>query len=669
LWGLALPDIFLSYSREDQAVAKRFADGFGHAGFSVWWDQTLNPGEAYDRVTEKALREAKAVAVLWSKKSVDSHWVRAEATQAHSNGTLVPVMIEPCTRPIMFELTHTVDLSHWKGDLNDKDWQSYVAGVRRFVDKDASVAAVRSPVPARARPLSMRAIAIAVVALLVAGAGIWMFSHKSAERAASVTAAAAPAVAEVTLAVLPFANLSSDPEQEYFSDGLTEELLNQLAQVKALRVTGRTSSFSFKGKNEDLREIGRKLGVANLLEGSVRKEGRNLRITAQLIQARDGTHLWSKTYDHELSGVFALQEEIAKDVTKALSITLDVGDLPRAKGGTTNVEAYDKYLRATGTAGVGGRADLLQTVQLLREVVAMDPTFIQAWFELNGLLGPLASRMPENAVAIRQEQLAVTARIETLPLDEQLARRFHAAQSWEKRKWADAVAAIAQPGPDNYSIALILRSVGRNSDAVPHLQRLVQTDPLVLAYSAELQLALYALGRIAEGNAEFKRGATLSGDANDKDYAELINMWVNKDVDPKVGKARLKTFLQQAGNGYPHGFATLADKLDDDKVVRAALHQVFDDPANQIWLFMLPIAQLADHLGDKDLALAAIRRAFVDMHSAWAPALWAYYETDLRADPRFKDILREIGLADYFRSSGNWGDYCKPVGANDFECH
>ncbi|HEY6434826.1 MAG TPA: LpqB family beta-propeller domain-containing protein [Acetobacteraceae bacterium] len=136
-----MPDIFLSYSRDDQATARLFAEGFEREGFSVWWDATLNPGEAFDQVTEKALREAKAVVVLWTKKSVDSRWVRAEAMQANDNKTLVPVMIEPCKRPIMFELTHTADLSQWTGDRKDAAWQSFVAGVRLFVERGGPVPA------------------------------------------------------------------------------------------------------------------------------------------------------------------------------------------------------------------------------------------------------------------------------------------------------------------------------------------------------------------------------------------------------------------------------------------------------------------------------------------------------------------------------------------------
>jgi Tol biopolymer transport system component len=148
--GSRLPDIFLSYSRDDQATARLFAEGFEREGFSIWWDATLNPGEAFDQVTEKALRDAKAVVVLWSKKSVDSRWVRAEATQANDNKTLVPVMIEPCKRPIMFELTHTADLSQWTGDRKDNAWQSFLTGVRLFVERGGSVPAA-SPAASTSR--------------------------------------------------------------------------------------------------------------------------------------------------------------------------------------------------------------------------------------------------------------------------------------------------------------------------------------------------------------------------------------------------------------------------------------------------------------------------------------------------------------------------------------
>ncbi|MES2604239.1 MAG: toll/interleukin-1 receptor domain-containing protein, partial [Pseudomonadota bacterium] len=143
-----MTDIFLSYNREDQAIARHFAEGFERAGFSVWWDVTLKSGEDFDQVTEQALEVAKAVVVLWSKKSVASRWVRAEATQADRNKTLVPVTIEPCKRPIMFELKQTADLSHWDGDADDPVWLSFVSDVQQFVMRDRPAGAVdNTPTP------------------------------------------------------------------------------------------------------------------------------------------------------------------------------------------------------------------------------------------------------------------------------------------------------------------------------------------------------------------------------------------------------------------------------------------------------------------------------------------------------------------------------------------
>jgi Tol biopolymer transport system component len=165
-----MADLFISYSREDQGIARRFAEGFEHAGLTVWWDQSLNPGEAFDQVTEQALEEARAVIVLWSKASVSSRWVRAEATQANATGMLVPVMVEPCKRPIMFELTHTADLSHWKGNQDDPAWQAFVAGVQRFVQRrgsGGSAIAPGSPGASAGKPRrSLRERLLAVAATL-----------------------------------------------------------------------------------------------------------------------------------------------------------------------------------------------------------------------------------------------------------------------------------------------------------------------------------------------------------------------------------------------------------------------------------------------------------------------------------------------------------------------
>ena len=187
-----MPDIFLSYSREDQATARRFAEGLQREGFKVWWDQALNAGESFDQVTERTLKEAKAVVVLWTRRSVQSRWVRSEATLADRYGTLVPAMLEPCDRPIMFELTHTADLTGWSGDAMDPRWQSFIAGIRRMVPGGVAANAPEIPAaPARSlqqwngKPLRWVGIAIALFVAL--GLGWWLMRDSGGVSTASAS--------------------------------------------------------------------------------------------------------------------------------------------------------------------------------------------------------------------------------------------------------------------------------------------------------------------------------------------------------------------------------------------------------------------------------------------------------------------------------------------------
>ena len=193
---MTAPDVFLSYNREDSDTARRFAEGLEREGFAVWWDQRLRSGEAYDEVTENALRSAKAVVVLWSPRSVVSRWVRAEATIADRCKTLVPVMIEPCERPIMFELTQTAELGHWTGDARDKAWLALLSDVQRFVAKGDAVAPV-APAPT--------------------------------PTAAPTAAAGKPHATRPSVAILPFTNRSAERADEVFAGGMGEDIAAALS--------------------------------------------------------------------------------------------------------------------------------------------------------------------------------------------------------------------------------------------------------------------------------------------------------------------------------------------------------------------------------------------------------------------------------------------------------
>ncbi len=179
--------------------------------------------------------------------------------------------------------------------------------------------------------------------------------------------------------MLPFVNMSSDPEQEYFSDGITEEILNRLAKIRQLQVAARTSVFSFKGQNQDVREIGELLGVGTILEGSVRRDGEQVRITAQLIRTNDGFHLWSETYDRKLENIFAIQDDIASQIATALEISLGINE--SEKDGSTklvNPQVYDLYLRARALHRNRGEG-LLEAVKLFRQALDIDPDYAPAW--------------------------------------------------------------------------------------------------------------------------------------------------------------------------------------------------------------------------------------------------------------------------------------------------
>ncbi|MEE9579015.1 MAG: hypothetical protein V3W24_05510, partial [Gemmatimonadota bacterium] len=216
--------------------------------------------------------------------------------------------------------------------------------------------------------------------LLVAGAAVAYVSRGSEPEEPETGVPPTLAIDPRSIAVLPFVNMSGDPDNEYFSDGLSEELLNALAGVPELKVAAHTSSFAYKGRNEDVRTIARDLGVATILEGSVRRSGNQVRITVQFIKADDGYHLWSESYDRELEDIFAIQEEIARAITEKLQVQLAGGDERLVKRATADVEAYDYYLRGRyGLSMANSEESLRRAIRLFEQAVGRDSTYAAAY--------------------------------------------------------------------------------------------------------------------------------------------------------------------------------------------------------------------------------------------------------------------------------------------------
>ncbi len=375
----AAPDIFLSYNREDQATARRFAEAFERQGFKVWWDATLRSGEAYDEVTESALRTAKAVVVLWSKRSVVSRWVRAEATLADRNKTLVPAMIELCDRPIMFELTQTADLSSWRGVANDPAWLAFLTDVARFVERekppahDTSAAntlagATRGPESAAAAPAGVTAARAADT-----GASVAIGSVPSASAAPAPTGERGDAP---SLAVLPFTNRSGLPEDDVFAIGMVEDIIDALSRGVYVRVIASAATARFRtGAIPDLEALSRQLGVRYILEGNVRRMGGNLRVTAQLVDAVTGAILWTQRFVRPLTERAALQEELVLDVASHLNTQVYHIEIARALKKPGDLTAWEAVMRAVAAIRTLNAEKISGFVEEARRCVALAPDY------------------------------------------------------------------------------------------------------------------------------------------------------------------------------------------------------------------------------------------------------------------------------------------------------
>jgi TolB-like protein len=535
-------------------------------------------------------------------------------------------------------------------------------------------------------------LTIITLLFVLGGGAFWSYqrTNEGANDAAPTTANAtgAPTSSAVSdarpsVAVLPFADLSQAHDQEYLGDGLAEEILNQLAQVPALRLVGRTSSFSFKGKNEDLRTIGATLGVANLLEGSVRKDGDQLRITAQLVRASDGTHLWSKTYAREMRDVFKVQDEIARDVTQALSVKLDAVTLNRAQGGTTNIDAYDRYLRwrQLVLADQLSAKDERQRVQLAREAVAFDPKFVLAWDALAISLKELAGWVDgAQAAQLRTEAEQIRSRIAQLAPDHWSVKRERAYSLWREGKRAEAIAVakeIKDSGPPTlehaYPYANLIFAVGHLDETVALDEQLRAIEPLARYVSTSLQYDYTAARRYDEAEAEYRRSLALEGGDLQPAWAAFLRTLAHKDADLKALRELHRQLVQDFGDSISPYFRDLGAVLHDRDAMLAILRNAAADPAYRV---DFDIGYVADALGEADLAAAELRKSmegrqgFKEGHMPYAEyfTLWMAPYSGLRAHPEFKKLLIETGLADYWRQTGKWGDGCRPVGGDDFQC-
>lgn len=546
--SLTTPDIFISYAHADEPVARRFAVALADEGLNVWWDAALRSGEAWDEVLEAALRGAKAVVVLWSPRSAVSRWVRAEATIADRQKTLVPATIEPCERPIMFELTQTADLSRWVGDRGDPAWQGFVADLWRTLERaseKAGSAAPPAPIPVTASPPG----------------------HGSSGARLHHT--------RPSIAIMPFTNRSEERADAVFAGGMGEDIAGALSLGRGLRVISQGATMAYLGRGVDLRRIGEDLGAKYIMEGNVRRVGPALRVTAQLVEAENGAILWTQKFDRPLEELAELQEELVEELAAHLGVQISRIEMERAlrKPGDINaweamMRSWAAYARFTPESMEVAQAEARRAVELAPDYAVARGTLAMGLALLYAVNGARDRGMIEEAVSHAELALALNPNHATVLF--QVVNTFGNAGRWDEALPLAQRAVEINPNliDARQSLALVLIHFERYEEALFHLAEGDRLSPR--AFQQVLALghrcwALYGMGRIEEALA-------------------VVSEYLARDQNNRFPLMTRAMLLQQLG------------RFDDARLAIRQLRKAIPEGSLGYWLSLVTSSYLPDAL-------------------------------------------------------------------------
>ena len=630
-----MSDVFVSYKAEDRRRVKPLVDALEAEGYSVWWDEQIGGGATWRHTIEAELSTAKCVIVAWSKRSVgeEGGFVQDEATRAQQRHVYVPVLIDKVHLPLGFGETQALSLAGWHGDRSDRRYQAILAAVQRNIGAKPRARA-RPIAPARVDRRTVIAGG-AVAAVAVGGVGLWELLKPSAASASG------------SIAVLPFSNMSGDPSQAYFSDGIAEEIRSALTRINGLKVAGSTSSEAVR--NEDAQTAARKLDVTNILTGSVRQSPSTIRVSAELIDGRTGLDKWSQDYDRSPGDAIKIQTDIAQSVAAALSATL--GAVSRAAldvGGTSNFAAQDLLLKAKAQLKAeDSEASLRKVIGLLDSATTLDPKFADAYATKAKALADLygyytagggfeGGYRQSEAVARLAVSLAPDLASGHMALGYILLSQLdvgRAAKEYERGH------SLAGGNVDDLTpYGNFLQVLGRPDSAIDVARQVQNADPL--------NPAGYAIEASAQAQAR-RLAPSLQA------YSKLLDLAPNR----LQSRAFYAMTLMDAGkpdeavaefNQLPPdylfrllGESVLYWRQGNHPVSEAALNQAkrkFGDAANYQY------AEIYAQRGEKDEAFAALERGWTFRD----PGL-AYMKSDqwldpIRSDPRFSALLARMNF-------------------------
>ena len=500
---------------------------------------------------------------------------------------------------------------------------------------------------------------------------------EAARSAASSTAGA------ISIAVLPFANLSGDPSQEFFSDGITEEITSALARVPDLRVVARTSAYQFRDQNRDIQSIGQQLHATHFIEGSVRKAGDRVRITAQLIKADDGTHIWTDNFDRDLTDIFAIQEDIARAIATSLRMPLGLAPGDSLVRGTQNVGIYQDYLQAKTwyrDRTVLGRGPFLE---ILESVVARDPGFAPAWATLSRAYLFMTNREPKVEAGTAEEARRIVQSIQekaenaakkAIELDPRHASGYAALASIrvQQGQWAEAEDLIKQAlmldpndpeALNTYNLPLLMRT-GRPKEALDVSEQLRALEPLVPIYDTNSAMIMQVLGD--------NDGAIRILESIPANTRSILGYFYLARAYAAAGRYAdgADALLKGAGAFADRAPASGRKGIEDAAAVLRTAPAVAANPK--------ALPDFGDWRGELIFVYAAVgafdramehpeREAQTHNLTDFGKTMWSAVMAPARKTERFKRFVRDAGLIGYWRERG-WPEFCKPVGADDFAC-
>ena len=623
-----MTDLFVSYKAEDRARVAPLVHALQADGYSVWWDAEIGGGEEWRDTICKHLDAAERVIVVWSKKSVGPHgnFVRDEATRALKRRAYFPVRIDKVDPPLGFGEMQSLNLVGWKGDPQDRKYQALLTALRGERPPASS---------ARSRGIDRRtAVGGAAAAVAVAAVGGWALLRPKAARADSI-------------AVLPFANLSGDPAQDYFSDGIAEELRSALARIAGLKVVGRTSSEAVR--DEDAKAAARKLSVANVLTGSVRRSPDLIRVNAQLLDGRNGIERWSEIYDRSPGDALDIQTDIATNVANALSFSLAQGGASVRLGGTSNPAAQDLYLKAMALRQMGMSEDVFrQVVKLFDAAIALDPKFAVAHAQKAIIQTDLAGLFSDTVADFeRGYTVAAASAKRAISLAPELAAG-HAALAEALAGLLDLRGADAEyrkaaaTGENDATVmteyGFFLSHTGRAAAGLRAAQRGVALDPLNPRARAALAQCLFELRRHAEAIRASQKVLEVAKVPPD---IAFVRIGENYMFLGDVAKAR-ESFARAPADNL---FRLTAEAILE---ARTGNRQGSDERLDKVRKQYgdTAIYQQAEVLAqqrDVDAALASLERALEVRDPGLMSLMSDQYLEPLRAEPRFKALATKLG--------------------------